>query len=66
MATKLGLRQCKVDIPLGGENKMSSSVQKMTRTTIQSRLNRYCTILSFLITPEINGHAPSEWINRVD
>ena len=66
MATKLGLRQCKVDIPLGGVNKMSSSVQKMTRTTIQSRLNRYSTILSFLITPEINDHAPSERINRVD
>ena len=66
MATKLGLRQCNVDIPLGGVNKMTSGIQKMTRTTIQSRLNRYSAILSFLITPEVNDHAPSEQINRVD
>ena len=45
---------------------MTSSIQEMTRTTIQSRLNRYSAILSFLITPEVNDHTPSAQINRVD
>ena len=66
MAAKLQLIQNEIEVPLGGVNQMSLSVNKITRTTIQSRLNTYCADLTFLITPEINPFAPSEPINRVE
>ncbi|XP_033214033.1 uncharacterized protein LOC117171090 [Belonocnema kinseyi] len=66
LAAKLGLEQREIEIPLGGVNQMSSSVSKITRTTIQSRLNKYSADLTFLITPEVNDHAPSEPLNRIE
>ncbi|XP_033210752.1 uncharacterized protein LOC117168912 [Belonocnema kinseyi] len=66
MATRLDLQQYDVNIPLGGVNKFNSNYAKITRTTVQSRLNQYSANLFFLITPEINDHAPSEQLNRVD
>ncbi|XP_033229628.1 uncharacterized protein LOC117181169 [Belonocnema kinseyi] len=66
LAEKLGLKQREIEIPLGGVNQMTSSVSKITRTTIQSRLNKYSTDLTFLITPEVNNQAPSEPLNRVE
>ncbi|XP_033221033.1 uncharacterized protein LOC117175435 [Belonocnema kinseyi] len=66
LAEKLGLKQREIEIPLGGVNQMTSSVSKITRTTIQSRLNKYSTDLTFLITPEVNSQAPSEPLNRVE
>ena len=62
---KLGLRQRELEIPLGGVNQMSSSANKITNTTVQSRLNKYSACLTFLITPEINEYTPSEPISRV-
>ncbi|XP_033232030.1 uncharacterized protein LOC117183008 [Belonocnema kinseyi] len=64
MASKLGLSLNEIEIPRGGVNQMSSSISKITRTTIQSRLNTFSKDLTFLITPEINPFAPSEPINR--
>ncbi|XP_033228966.1 uncharacterized protein LOC117180581 [Belonocnema kinseyi] len=66
LAEKLGLKQREIEIPLGGVNQMTSSVSKITRTTIQSRLNKYSTYLTFLITPEVNNQAPSEPLDRVE
>ena len=40
LATKLGLRQRELGIPLRGVNHMRSSVNKITNTTVQPRLNK--------------------------
>ena len=50
LATKLGLRQRELEIPLGGVNQMSSSVSKITNSTIQSRFNKYSACITSLIT----------------
>lgn len=64
LGTKLNLIQRNVEIPLGGVNQMSSCVRKMTRASVESRLNKYSSDLTFLITKEINELSPSEPINK--
>lgn len=66
LAAKLGLKLQKVEIPLGGVNQMSSSVKQITRTTVQSRLNKYSADLTFLITPEVNDLTPNEPLNKAN
>ncbi|XP_051156766.1 uncharacterized protein LOC127278879 [Leptopilina boulardi] len=64
MAAKLKLKQFDREIPLGGVNQMSSCISKITSATIESRLNKYSTNLTFLISQSINEYTPSESINR--
>lgn len=66
LAKKLGLKQFEHEIPLGGVNQMNSTITKITHSVIESRLNKYRTQLTFLITPEINEQAPSEPIKQIE
>lgn len=45
---------------------MTSCVNKITRTTIQSRVNKYSVDLTFLITPEVNNHSPNETLDKTE
>lgn len=64
LTNKLGLKQLTTNVALGGVNSMNSSVNKITKTIIQSQLNNFSANLSFLITPEINNYTPCEQINK--
>lgn len=65
LVKRLGLKTREIELPLGGVNQMTSNIDKVTRTVIKSRLNKYSAELTFLVTAEINGHTPMEPIIKL-
>ncbi|CAK9805171.1 hypothetical protein ANTPLA_LOCUS4356 [Anthophora plagiata] len=64
LARKLGLPRQKTNIPVVGINSTASYITNSLRAKIKSRINNFCTDLTFLILPQITEILPSRPISK--